>query len=514
MQKRKKRNHLKLLNPKNLEKEVNVYGYHFSWKTHLLFVFVSLSGIGAIGVLFQLKPVLFTIVLLVTFCLIPVLILDMYKKMYEQKRFADATTYMEQMLYSFQKSGKVLNALTETREVFESGQMRDKIMEAEDYLAAGCAQTEKGLLAEALDIIEKAYGCRKIHMIHRLLVNSEAYGGDMSDSILLVLDDLEVWKRQGYKLQQEKKTSHTDNIISICVATILCAVALYVLDGMKTMMAASASTPFNIFEVGIIQATSLFFILFSLFVYAKSTRSLTRDWLKEETMRDADYVRNSYKAIERYKDEKEQKRSLILAFPFLILAIVLFIFWGIWPAAACLALAGIMFLQHRIGATLAKKDITEELYVALPEWLMELVLLLQHNNVQVSIAKSVDGAPEVLRPELLKLQECLAAEPGKLTSYTSFCRDFDVPEISSCMKMLHAISESGTGNAAVQLNNLMQRVAEMRSQAEEIRNRSIAFRMKMLFSYPVMGATVKLLIDFAVGMVYMMQMLGSVGGGL
>ena len=82
------------------------------------------------------------------------------------------------------------------------------------------------------------------------------------------------------------------------------------------------------------------------------------------------------------------------------------------------------------------------------------------------------------------------------------------------MKMLHAISESGTGNASVQLNNLMQRVAEMRSQAEEIRNRSIAFRMKMLFSYPVMGATVKLLIDFAIGMVYMMQMLGSVGGGL
>ena len=119
MQKGKKRNHFKLLNPKNLEKEVSVYGYHFSWKTHLLFVLVSLSGIGAIGVLFQLKPVLFTIVLLITFCLIPVLILDMYKKMYEQKRFADATTYMEQMLYSFQKSGKVLNALTETREVFE-----------------------------------------------------------------------------------------------------------------------------------------------------------------------------------------------------------------------------------------------------------------------------------------------------------------------------------------------------------------------------------------------------------
>lgn len=163
MSKRKKgKNHLKLLNPKNLEKEVRVYGYHFSWKSHLLLVFAALAGISAVGVLFQLRPALLVVVLVVTACLIPVLVLDMYKKMYEQKRFADAATYMEQMLYSFQKSGKVLLALEETGEIFEEGQMREKIGEAEAYLAAGCAKTEKGLLAEALEIIEKSYECRKM----------------------------------------------------------------------------------------------------------------------------------------------------------------------------------------------------------------------------------------------------------------------------------------------------------------------------------------------------------------
>ena len=45
--------------------------------------------------------------------------------MYEQKRFADAATYMEQMLYAFQKTGKVLSALKEARETFEPGHMRD-----------------------------------------------------------------------------------------------------------------------------------------------------------------------------------------------------------------------------------------------------------------------------------------------------------------------------------------------------------------------------------------------------
>ena len=36
--------------------------------------------------------------------------------------------------------------------------------------------------------------------------------------------------------------------------------------------------------------------------------------------------------------------------------------------------------------------------------------------------------------------------------------------------------------------------------------------MKMIFSYPVMSATVKLLADLTVGMAVMFQMLGSMGG--
>ena len=110
------------------------------------------------------------------------------------------------------------------------------------------------------------------------------------------------------------------------------------------------------------------------------------------------------------------------------------------------------------------------------------------------------------------MTERLQTEPDSLSSYTDFCKDFDVPEVQSCMKMLHAISESGTGNADVQINNLIQRVNEMQDMADNIRNESIAFRMKMLFSYPVLAATVKLLIDLTLGMFYMLQLLGSMGG--
>ena len=47
---------LRLLNPKNLQREVHVYGYRFSWRTHLMAVIAALVGIGGIGMVFQLKP--------------------------------------------------------------------------------------------------------------------------------------------------------------------------------------------------------------------------------------------------------------------------------------------------------------------------------------------------------------------------------------------------------------------------------------------------------------------------
>lgn len=146
---------LLLLNPGNLAKEVYTYGYHFSWKTHLFVIGACIAGMGVVGLLFQLKWKLLVIVLIAMFLALPAFILDTYKKMYEQKRFADAATYMEQMLYAFQKSGKVLSALKETKETFEPGHMQDVIEEAIGHLEAGCSYSEKSVLRESLDIVEK-----------------------------------------------------------------------------------------------------------------------------------------------------------------------------------------------------------------------------------------------------------------------------------------------------------------------------------------------------------------------
>ena len=503
-------NKLRLVHPKNLEKEVHIYGYHFSWKSHILLMLGALVGISAVGVLFRLKAFYFTVVVIAVVVTLPVLVLDMYKKMYEQKRFADVTSYMEQMLYSFQKTGKVVSALKETREVYAEGQMRRCIDDALLHMELGKPTGTEGILRESLQMIETCYGCTKLSMVHNLLGSTEEYGGEVEDSIVLTLEDIERWKKRGYQLQAEKSKSHVDNIISIVVATLLCAIALYVLDAMKQMFAVSST--FDIFQIPVIQVSSMLFILILLRIFVKSSRNLTDDWLQDIELHDSTYILRSYDTVMNYDDGKAKKKSMLLACVPLILAAILFLLGQRVPGLLCLAVGAFFMAQHRIGYHLAKKDVTEEMYLALPQWLLEMALLLQNNNVQVSIAKSLEGAPAVLSKELGLLIGRLEEQPGQLQAYTAFCSNFDLPEMTSCMKMLHAFSENGTGNVSVQMNHLLERVGQMQDRTDHIRNENIAFHMKLIFSYPVVAATAKLLIDLSIGMVLMMQILGGIGG--
>lgn len=510
MQRKKLWEKLKLLNPKNLEKEVDMYGYHFSWKSHMLLILGTMMGISVIGMVFQVKPVFFAMIVGALICALPVLVADMYKKMYEQKRFADATTYMEQMLYSFQKTGKVISALKESREIFQEGQMRQTIEQAISHIEKGNTKTERGIIRESLSVIERQYNCVKIHMVHELLAGTEEYGGETENAVLILLEDIENWKKRGYRLQAEKKKSHRDTMISIIVATILCAVALYVLDEMKIMLA--SEHPVEIFQIPLIQVSSALFILYQLHVFVKSARNLTNDWLTEEWEQDSSYIEKSYRLIMQYDKKREKRKSFWMGFPFVLLLAVFFVLGKPQISLVCFGLMMFFFLQHKTGYYIAKKDVTEALYQVLPQWLMEMALLLQNNNVQVSLAKSTQSAAGILKKELILLQERLHREPEKLCAYTAFCEKFDLPEVASCMKMLHAVSENGTGNVNAQMSHLLERVHQMQNQADDIQNEKIAFRMKLMFSYPVVAATAKLLLDLTMGMFVMFQLLVGMGG--
>ena len=192
-----------LQNPKNLEREVHIYGYHYSWRAHSISILGTLVGSWLLGFVFQLQVFCTIVIAAAATFVLPMLVLDMYKRMYEQKRFADAAAYMEQMLYSFQKTGKVTGALKETREIFSDGRMRQCMDEAIVHMELGVPKTTQGVLAEGLLLIEERYRCTKLMLVHEFLQAMESYGGAAEETVLLILEDIENWKKREYQLQAE-----------------------------------------------------------------------------------------------------------------------------------------------------------------------------------------------------------------------------------------------------------------------------------------------------------------------
>ena len=254
------------------------------------------------------------------------------------------------------------------------------------------------------------------------------------------------------------------------------------------------------------------FLLLLLAFYVKSVRSLTADWLEEKPLYDTAYIRHSYELVMGYEKKAQQYRRLI---PAGIVTMTAFVLWTVgWRITGILLLVTglLVAMQPRISYRIAERDVTAELYQALPRWLFEMVLLLQNNNVQMAITKSAQHAPAVLGSELAELCARMDERPDQLQTYTDFCQKFDLPEMLSCMKMLHAFSENGTGDIDVQMNHLIERVVLMQERADVLRSEERAFRMKLIFAYPVLAATGKLLADLTVGMALMMQVLGGMGG--
>ena len=112
---------------------------------------------------------------------------------------------MEQMLYAFQKTGKILSALKETREIFEEGKMRSCIEQVILKLEFGDFSAGENVFESALEPIESQYQCPKIKMLHELLINAEEHGGEMSESALLLLEDMNCGSAEAISFRQRRK---------------------------------------------------------------------------------------------------------------------------------------------------------------------------------------------------------------------------------------------------------------------------------------------------------------------
>lgn len=484
-----------LFHPGNLQRQIDSYGYSFSMGKYGVFLLAAVVGAVGCGFLFSLHWYLIIPVAAACAISLPFLILDGYKQMYEHKQFVDVSDYMEQMLYSFRLDQKILLALKDTRTLFQAGRMHEVIGEAIQYIERGSYHDE--LYKEALGIIEHAYPAKRLCAIHGYLRTVESNGGACDEGIDLLLQDKAVWADNVLLLQEDKKAARLRAVFSLIV-TMLLAMVFH-------MVYRSMPEQYTIIYHPVTQVVTTLYLLLNIVIFCKVNRQIAKSWIVPEDMEE-EKLSSYFQMIIHYDGKKEVRKSLIFA-AVALAAALLACLSGHLIAAAVAAVVGLLLLnQHKIGYRIAFDKVVREINRVFPGWLMEMALLLQGNNVQVSIEKTIEHAPIVLRSELQKLSDQLKRTPDAIEPYLEFLGMFELSAVLSSMKMLYAISESGNGDAQSQIRILVQRNSKMMDKAEKLSNEKSLAGINGIFYLPQVTVSLQTVANMVV---FMLMFLGQ-----
>ncbi len=428
------------MKPKLLWDELRKYGYVFSWQKSIGIYSVAVLATILLGMFFKLSGGYLVVLCGWVVLLLPFFLKNVYKNRYDQRQFLEANTYIEQFLYSFQKSGKVLTTLEDVAKLFPKGEMADAIDDAREHMLH--TYDESNVMEQGLHLIFEQFPLRQISTMHRFAIQVEQNGGEYGGAILLMLEARRLWADRVYELLKEKKRRRVQVLLSILVSLILCTGLTFV--SQKVKVDVSGYTLSKIVTVIVLMA--------DFYIFYRADAKLCAGYMETEV------------------DEKEYLRQY----------------------------AKVKSGKKVLGKGIAKRSVTKGLQILFPRWLMDVSLLLQSENVQMAIFKSYEDAPELLKPELKLLNERLRLHPTDMEPYLAFLQDFPLPEVQSTMKMLYSISEGTGGNAKSQIQDIIRRNQVLLDKAERIKNEDALAGMYALFLAPQLTGAAKLLVDMLV----------------
>lgn len=144
---------------------------------------------------------------------------------------------------------------------------------------------------------------------------------------------------------------------------------------------------------------------------------------------------------------------------------------------------------------------------AFPQWLMDISLLLQTENVQVALYRTRANAPAVLRPAIEEMMEELQQNPESLEPYLNFLKDYDLPDVTAAMRMLYALSNGGYGSGEKQLSQILTRNQELLDKSERAGNEDALAGLYGLFLAPALTGAGKMMVDMTM---FLILFLGQV----
>lgn len=420
-----------------------------------------------------------------------------HKKRYEifqknKSRFFEVSSYLDTLLYSFVKEEKIVLAISDVSQTLPQGAMKKCVEKALDYMQL--TFDEIAVLQEGLGMIEKEYPCQRLRDVHKFMTHVEYYGGEIERPVNLLLADKARWEKRIQEAILHRNKQFIDVVLSVVAALMICGAIVYlpIMD-------------MDISREWIVQIVAVLVVIIDDFIVYKAQKFLMVDWIKLQLTEDEEYYVKKMKEFYSYNEKKEKRTSIFLGSLGMVLTVVLFFLSKEWLVVGGLLLSLFLFNQHYVGKGILRKNLVKEVKYAFPNWLLDIVLLLQSENVQVALYKSKEHVPGVLREELYRLLERLEHQPESSEPYHLFLKDFAIPEVHSAMGILYSLSIGNSGNADKQISELVEKNLSLLDDTERELLKSASAGMYILFLLPVIVASFKLIVDMVFLMLAFVQ---------
>lgn len=465
--------------------KIKAYDSSYSVKKIMLHIFLAIIAIIGIGSVLGLTIVQIILLVIIFLLFVPKIIVNIYTEIYEEKKFIDVSNYLEQMLYSFRRKSKIISALEDTSLLFSGGSMERTIEKTLEHISV--LETEGDFYKEAFSIIEHEYNCDIMNRVHEFMTRVESNGGEYVESADILISDRNRWVTRVLEKQKEKKLIKRNVTLGIILSLI-------VIVGTVLMV------PTNLVDnkTNIVSQISSWITLvcnFILWIFVQS--KLSGSWIASENNISEKKLEEIYRNVVFPKRGNQAVKSIL---SIVTLVITGYFSWNQksawWLFLGVIVIAILLSNSQRVYE-INKKKLKREVEKAFPDWMMSLSLLLQTENIQGAIQKSIRYAPTILQVELKIMQEKIEQQPTSIDPYLEFYEVLNLNEIQSSMRMLYSMSQSGGEEMSKQINALIERNVELEDQSERLKIADYLAGVSFCVLIPMLIGCGKMLVDMA-----------------
>lgn len=166
----------------------------------------------------------------------------------------------------------------------------------------------------------------------------------------------------------------------------------------------------------------------------------------------------------------------------LLVTVVLFIFFikkmSFLYLIICVIGGFVMFKSRYFTLKQFYKQNLYQINLMLPHYLKSLEILVQHYTVPVALNKSIETAPEIFKPGLLRLTAAIEAGDSSVDPYMAFAKEYPVRDSMRMMRLLYRLGLGSQENKQEQLMMFSRTISTLQNKSREQRYKNRLDKME------------------------------------